>query len=205
MKTTIAALVLLLYGCGGSGGGGSSPAVVPEVQTVVPIQTVAFIGDSITAAWNVGDCIKNAFNAGVPGNTTLKMSERFQSDVIGRHPVAVVIMGGTNDMAGGAFTDYGTDKVRDMALEARKNAITPIIATIPPMSDVPTTWGWGPNIVPEWNARIKAMAATNSFKVVDYYPLFLKDGEQNMSLYDNPTHPNKAGDDLMCEAVRKVL
>jgi acyl-CoA thioesterase I len=193
-------LFVLLAGCGG--GSVDGPPASVQKQSF----TVAFMGDSITAAMDTAVCVPGSFNAGIPGNFTWQMADRFQRDVLDKKPSVVVIMGGTNDVAGGAFPLVSIGPLYEMADMAKRAGVIPILATIPPNSDVPTTWGWGPHIVPAWNAMIKGMASQAGFAVVDYYPLFLNaDGSQNMALYDNPSHPSKAGHAMMCEAVKAVI
>jgi lysophospholipase L1-like esterase len=204
---------VLLAGCGG-GGGGSDATAVSATAVVAPApqpsQLVAFIGDSITSQWVVTDCIPTAINAGVPGNFTWQIADRIRTDVLDKYPnvTDVVILGGTNDVAGGAFFPVGTDDVYRAATLVKNSGKKPWIGTIPPNSSIPTTWGWGPNIVPEWNTRVKAMATQFDFKVINFYPLFVNtDGSQNTALYfpGDAIHPNKDGDAAMCATVKAAL
>ena len=65
---------------------------------------VVFYGDSITDAWeqNGGSFFpgKPYVNRGISGQTTPQMLVRFRQDVVDLHPEAVVILAGTNDIAG---------------------------------------------------------------------------------------------------------
>jgi hypothetical protein len=63
---------------------------------------VVFMGDSITDGWNLGQYFPDEpyINRGISGQTTPQMLLRFRADVIDLKPKAVVILAGTNDIAG---------------------------------------------------------------------------------------------------------
>src|SRR5215813_9917482 len=68
-------------------------------------QRVVFMGDSITDGWdaaNMGGFFpgKPYVNRGISGQTTPQMLIRFRPDVIDLQPKVVVILAGTNDLAG---------------------------------------------------------------------------------------------------------
>ena len=65
---------------------------------------VVFMGDSITEGWHLdspsGFPGKGYINRGISGQTTPQMLVRFRQDVIDLQPKVVVILAGTNDIAG---------------------------------------------------------------------------------------------------------
>src|SRR5579859_4250097 len=63
---------------------------------------VVFFGDSITDIWKLDESFpgKPYVNRGIGGQTTSQMLVRFRQDVINLQPKAVVILAGTNDIAG---------------------------------------------------------------------------------------------------------
>ena len=67
-------------------------------------QRVVFMGNSITEGWPNKDpeFFKNPnyINRGIGGQTTPQMLLRFRADVINLQPKVVVILAGTNDIAG---------------------------------------------------------------------------------------------------------
>src|SRR5438128_8406098 len=70
-----------------------------------PAARVVFMGDSITDAWQqprYGGFFpgKPYVDRGISGQTTPQMLVRFRRDVIDLQPKAVVILAGTNDIAG---------------------------------------------------------------------------------------------------------
>ena len=74
-------------------------------------------------------------NRGISGQTTAQMVVRFRQDVIDLKPAAVVILAGTNDVAGntGPMTPKMTmDNFASMVDMAKANGIKVIVASIPP-------------------------------------------------------------------------
>jgi lysophospholipase L1-like esterase len=63
---------------------------------------VVFLGDSITDFWKLDESFpaKPYVNRGISGQTTPQMLVRFRQDVIALSPKVVVILAGTNDIAG---------------------------------------------------------------------------------------------------------
>src|SRR5580700_126764 len=63
---------------------------------------VVFLGDSITDYWKLPDYFpgKPYINRGIDGQTTPEMLVRFRQDVIALHPKVLVVLAGTNDIAG---------------------------------------------------------------------------------------------------------
>ena len=109
-------------------------------------QRVVFYGDSITDGWgrrpSTGEFFpgKPYVNRGISGQTTPQMVVRFRQDVINLHPAAVVILAGTNDVAGntGPMTPEMTeDNFRSMVDLAKANGIRVILASITPAADYP--------------------------------------------------------------------
>ena len=127
---------------------------------------VVFFGDSITEAWGSTKGTrffagKPYINRGISGQTTAQMLPRFRQDVIDLHPVAVVILGGTNDIAGNtglATLPMIEDNFRSMTELAQANHIKVILASVLPVSDYPWHMGLQPaDKVRTLNAWIKSM------------------------------------------------
>jgi len=81
---------------------------------------VVFFGDSITDIWKLEDSFpgKPYVNRGIGGQTTPQMLVRFRQDVIDLHPKVVVILAGTNDIAG------NTGPMRSEDIEANYESFT---------------------------------------------------------------------------------
>jgi acyl-CoA thioesterase I len=74
-----------------------------QVAPPIPGESrVVFFGDSITDSWNLSTFFpgKPYLNRGISGQTTPQMLVRFRADVIDLKPALVVILAGTNDIAG---------------------------------------------------------------------------------------------------------
>ena len=63
---------------------------------------VVFFGDSITDIWKLAEYFpgKPYINRGISGQTTPQMLVRLRQDVIDLHPNVLVVLAGTNDVAG---------------------------------------------------------------------------------------------------------
>jgi hypothetical protein len=103
---------------------------------------VVFYGASMTEFWGRNGTSffpgKPYVNRGISGQTTAQMVVRFRQDVIDLHPKAVVILAGTNDVAGntGPMTAEMTENNwRSMADLAKANGIRVIFASITPSTD----------------------------------------------------------------------
>ncbi len=167
---------------------------------------VVFYGDSITDSWaqmpNVFFPGKPFVGRGISGQTTPQMLVRFRQDVIDLHPEAVVILAGTNDVAGntGPMTAEMTEEnLMSMAELARVHKIKVVLCSIMPVLDYP--WKRGVNPSPKIqaiNAWMKAYAAEQGFAYVDYYSA-MDDGTgaAKAGLTKDGVHPTVEGYQLM--------
>src|SRR5216684_7373530 len=104
---------------------------------------VVFMGDSITDAWispEFGGFFpgKPYVDRGISGQTTPQMLIRFRPDVIALQPKIVVILAGTNDIAGntGPMTlEMIEDNLTSMFDLAHANGIRVVFASLLPISD----------------------------------------------------------------------
>ena len=64
---------------------------------------VVFLGDSITDLWRLNEYFpdRDFVNRGISGQITGEMLARIKADVLDLHPEAMLILGGTNDLARG--------------------------------------------------------------------------------------------------------
>lgn len=165
---------------------------------------VVFMGDSITDGWKLDESFpgKGYINRGISGQTTPQMLVRFRQDVIDLDAKVVVILAGTNDLAGntGPMTLQQTEEnLASMADLASANKIRVVLCSVTPAVDFP--WARGQNPAPkiaELNAWIESYAKQKGYGYVDYYSA-MKDAEGGLpaSLSHDGVHPNAAGYAIM--------
>lgn len=183
-------------------------------------QRVVFFGDSITDAWgrmpDTGEFFpgKPYVNRGISGQTTEQMVVRFRQDVVDLHPSAVVILAGTNDIAGntGPMTPQMTEENwESMADLARANGIRVIFASVLPSRDFPWHKGLDPapkiRLLNDW---LKGYCVNHSITYLDYYSsMAADDGGMKPGISKDGVHPNAAGYAIMTPlaeaAIRKTL
>lgn len=172
---------------------------------------VVFMGDSITEGWHFNGPDgsfpgKPYINRGISGQTSPQMVLRFRQDVIALQPKVVVILAGTNDIAGntGPMTPEQTeDNIASMADLATQNHIRVVLCSVLPAFDFP--WRPGLNPAPKvdaLNAWLKAYAAQKGYVYVDYHSA-MKDDRDGLppSLSKDGVHPLPAGYAVMAPLV----
>lgn len=175
---------------------------------------VVFMGNSITESW--GRHFDSMFpgkpyiNRGISGQTTPQMLVRFRQDVIALAPKAVVILAGTNDIAGNtgpATAEQIAGNIVSMAELARANGITVVLASVLPAARYP----WRPAIEPvdsilRLNAALETYARLNGIVYVDFHPAMVDDrGGLRTELSGDGVHPNEAGYRVMAPLVSAAL
>ncbi|MBU6248831.1 MAG: SGNH/GDSL hydrolase family protein [Xanthomonadaceae bacterium] len=185
------------------------PAPTPGERRVV------FYGDSITDAW--GRAAGTTFfpgqpyiNRGISGQTTAQMVVRFRQDVIDLHPAAVVILAGTNDIAGNtglASLPMIEDNLRTMTELASVHGIRVILASVLPTTDYP----WHPGLAPAGriralNAWLKAYAKAQGAVYLDYYRALVNArGGMDRRYAADGVHPTPAGYAVMAPLARAAI
>src|SRR5215469_17513673 len=163
-------------------------------------QRVVFMGNSITEGWAPRfDSLfpgKPYVGRGISGQTTPQMLLRFRQDVIALQPKAVVILGGTNDIAGNtgpSTLEMIEDNFASMADLAKANGIRVVLASVMPVCDYirdQTTRRPNEKII-ALNQWIKSYAEKNGYVYLDYYNAMLDDkGVLKQSLTFDGLHPN---------------
>jgi lysophospholipase L1-like esterase len=184
---------------------------------------VVFFGDSITDNWSkagYGGFFPGRpyVNRGIGGQTTSQMLVRFRPDVIALKPDAVVILAGTNDVAGnsGPVTpEVIQQNLADMAELAKVHGIRVVLASILPVSDDKRDAGGQPLIrtkdrppatlraLNEWIARY---AQQEGHVYLDYAKVVGDGGfVLKPELNDDGLHPNAAGYALMAPLAEDAI
>jgi lysophospholipase L1-like esterase len=177
-------------------------------------ERVVFFGASMTEFWGkYGSSFfpgKPYVNRGISGQTTAQMVARFRQDVINLHPKAVVILGGTNDIAGntGQMTPEMTEaNWQTMADLARENGIRVIFASLTPS----TEFGWHKGLKPaekirSLNAWLQGYCSTHSLTYLDYYSVLTNaDGGMRVELSADGVHANPKGYTLMAPLAQAAI
>ena len=177
-----------------------------------------FMGNSITEGWintNPDFFSKNNFiGRGIGGQTTPQMLIRFTPDVIDLDPDVVVILAGTNDIAGNtgaSSVKMITDNIKAMAQLAKANGIKVVLSSILPVYEYP----WQPGIKPvdkiaAVNKWMKNYASENGHTYLDYFPALANKKKGMKPEYaEDGVHPTQKGyavmEPLVLEAVDKAL
>ena len=184
---------------------------------------VVFFGDSITDRWSMpgyGGFFPGRpyVNRGIGGQTTGQMLLRFRADVIALAPRAVVILAGTNDLAGNAgpvTPEQLLDNLKTMAELARVHGIRVVLASILPVADDKKDAAGAPLIrsthkpvalLRDLNRRIREYAAASGHGFVDYFTATASpEGTLLPALNDDGLHPNAAGYAVMGPLVERAI
>jgi lysophospholipase L1-like esterase len=183
----------------------------------VEANRVVFMGDSITDAWGRTYAVGKFFtgkpyvNRGISGQTTPQMLIRFRPDVVALKPKAVLILAGTNDIAGntGPMTLEETEgNLMSMAELAKASGIQVILASVMPTCDYyhkQTDRRPNEKIV-ELNTWMEGYAKQNGFVYLDYFTPLLDDQKvfKKELTYDG-LHPNDAGYEVMSPLAQKAI
>jgi lysophospholipase L1-like esterase len=175
---------------------------------------VVFFGDSITDGWKLGQYFpdKPYVNRGIGGQTTPQMLVRMFPDVINLQAAALIILAGTNDIAGNTGPETAEmiqDNFRGMAELAQKHGIKVILCSLTPVSDYTSrkqTERRPPPDIARLNEWLRKYAGETHAVYVDYFSAlvdesgFLKDGYSNDGL-----HPNDRGYALMAPAAQAAI
>ena len=185
-------------------------------------ERVVFMGDSITDSW--GDPKYGGFfpgkpyiDRGISGQTTPQMLVRFHADVIALQPKVVVILAGTNDLAGntGPTTLAAIeDNLASMAELAVFNHIRVVLASILPVSDYESKDGnpiirttqRPPEKIRALNEWIRRYALNNKLTYLDYYSAMIDDkGFLKKELSEDGLHPNARGYAVMAPLAEQAV
>jgi len=173
---------------------------------------VVFMGDSITDGWKLDQYFagKPYVNRGISGQTTPQMLIRFRPDVIALQPKVVVILAGTNDLAGntGPMTvESIEDNLQSMAELAMAHGIRVVFASVLPINDYTKNKDGAPVIqsarrppdkIIALNQWMKKYAADNKQIYLDYFSAVVDEkGFLKEDLSRDGLHPNAKGYEVM--------
>jgi lysophospholipase L1-like esterase len=173
-------------------------------------QRVVFMGNSITEAWASHFATmfpgKPYVGRGISGETTRQMRERFADDVIALMPRVVVILAGTNDIAGNegsVSNEVIQQNIAAMADSARAHGIRVVLCAVLPVYDYP----WRPGLEPAprivaLNRWLAEYAAQHDDVFVDLHTPLADERQGLPKQYaEDGVHPNLAGYQVMSPLV----
>lgn len=181
---------------------------------------VVFMGDSITDGWKLNKFFpaKSYINRGISGQTTPQMLIRFRPDVINLQPKVVVILAGTNDIAGNTgpmSLEEIQGNLASMAELARIHGISVVFASILPVSDynknkngetIVRTVQRQPAQILALNDWMKKYAAQNNLVYLDYFSATVDEkGFLKPELANDGLHPNTKGYEIMKPLAEKAI
>jgi lysophospholipase L1-like esterase len=158
---------------------------------------------------------KPYINRGISGQTTPQMLVRFRQDVIDLHPKVVVILAGTNDIAG----NTGPMRLEDieanyasMADLARANQIRVVFSSVLPVHNyTPESQnlfaGRPPEKILALNRWMKDYVAAHPETIyLDYFSAMVDaKGLLKRDLANDGLHPNAAGYKIMAPLAEKAI
>ena len=175
---------------------------------------VVFYGNSITEAWAQHFATmfpgKPYIGRGISGQTTPQLLVRFRQDVVALSPKVVVILAGTNDIAGNTGPSsllMIQDNLASMTEIAQANGIQVVLSSVLPVFDYP----WRPGLEPAHkiialNTWMRDYAATRGAVYLDYHTP-MADSRKGLprSLANDGVHPNEAAYRLMAPLAEQAI
>jgi len=175
---------------------------------------VVFMGNSITDSWarSFGAMFPGRpyIGRGISGQTTPQMLVRFRQDVIALRPAVVVILAGTNDIAGNtgpSTLEMIEDNLMSMTELAKANGIGVVLSSVLPAFDYP----WRPGLEPgrqivALNAWMRDYASKAGAVYLDYHSA-MADARQGLrqDLTSDGVHPNEAGYRVMAPLAEQAI
>ena len=191
----------------------ANAALAPPAPTE---NRVVFLGDSITDYWKLANYFpgKPYVNRGIDGQTTPQMLVRFRQDVIDLHPKVLLVLAGTNDIAGVTGPERNEDieaNYASMAELALMHHIRVVFASLLPANNYTHEAKENYALRPRerilgLNAWLKDYCAKNGLVYIDYFSALVdQEGMLKRDLSDDGLHPNAAGYKIMTPLVEKAI
>jgi lysophospholipase L1-like esterase len=181
---------------------------------------VVFLGDSITDFWRLNEYFpdRDFVNRGISGQTTGQLLGRMKADVLDVRPQAVLIQGGTNDLAREVPLTAIENNYLMMAELAATQKIKVIFASVLPVSDYhkdvnpayEVTPGRPPVYIKALNEWLQGLCSQRGYIYLNYFPALVDGaGQFQADLADDGLHPNAKGYRIMAplalEAIAKTV
>ena len=176
---------------------------------------IVYMGDSITEEWSnlYPEFFSGKYyiNRGIGGQTTPQMLIRFKPDAMDLKPDAIVILAGTNDIAGNtgpSTVRMITDNIFSMAELAKAYDIIVVLASILPVYQ----YSWAddvidpPSMIDSVNSKIKEYVENQGLVYLDYYSSMVDDRKGlKLDYTGDGVHPNEAGYKVMSAIADDII
>jgi lysophospholipase L1-like esterase len=175
---------------------------------------VVFMGNSITEGWKDinPDFFKDKpyIDRGISGQTTPQMLVRFRADVVNLKPKVVVILAGTNDIAGNtgpSTLEMIENNIASMVEIAKANNIKVVLCSVLPAYDYP----WKPGLQPaekivNLNKWIEDYSEKNKIAYADFFtPMADKRNGLKKEYSEDGVHPNLDGYKVLNPIVEQAI
>jgi lysophospholipase L1-like esterase len=170
---------------------------------------VVFLGDSITDGWRLNEYFpdRDYVNRGISGQITDQMLARIKADVTDLQPAAVIILGGTNDLARGISLSTIEGNLIMICDLADAHKVKVILSTVLPVSDYhkdaahpnyEMTRFRPPDQIRALNVWMRTFCGQRNYTFLDYYSEMVDaSGQMKPDLADDGLHPNSTGYRIM--------
>ena len=177
---------------------------------------VVFFGDSITDGWKLEESFpgKHYVNRGIGGQTTPQMLIRFREDVIDLKPAVIVILAGTNDIAGNTgpmSLEEIEANYASMADLARVHGVKVVFSSVLPVHNYTERAAdffplRSPEKILKLNRWLQDYCKVKGCLYLDYFTALVDDkGFMKKELADDGLHPNSAGYVVMALLAEKAI
>jgi acyl-CoA thioesterase-1 len=177
---------------------------------------VVFLGDSITALWRLNEYFpqEDFINRSIEGQITGQLLGRMKVDVVDLRPAAVVVQGGSFDLARGIPLKAIQDNYVALSDLAAANNIKLLFTSVLPVTDAhkdenpayertPTR---PPIYIRALNDWLKALCAQRGCAYVDYYSVLAdQQGALLVDVSDDGLLPNAKGYRLMAPVLAEAV
>lgn len=177
---------------------------------------VVFLGDSITDGWPLDQYFTGGryLNRGISGQITGQLLGRTRGDVLELQPTAVVVLGGTNDLARGVPDSVIRHNLEAIGTLAQAAGVVPVMASILPVHDYRESANprfrrtplRSPSRIAGLNQWLSDLCSSRRWIYLDYHGAMADDsGQLKAGLSDDGLHPNSEGYKIMAPIAQQAI
>ena len=174
---------------------------------------IVLFGDSITEFFDErlldGKSKLRIYNRGISGDTSNRLLERLDENVLSIAPAQIILLIGTNDFGVGADSDYVFGNIKETVerIKAALPGVNLVVQCIYPVNL--KIFGCEPTrnkYIAEVNEWLRGYAKENDLTLLDLTELLSnEDGGFDIKYSDDGLHPSDAGNRAIAEALSEVL